>query len=365
MEQERFDQLADRFEEARDSNGDPLRMHALLVGQGERQFVHRFGGRTGPSDIRSLSKTVLTLIAGTLAARDPSFGLETAVWELLEPAVERSWVAGATRAYSGVFPGGAFSNAAPPSGSTLSDGALTAQREPAWRDPKNQERWKQVRVKHLISHTTGFDQVLMMRGDIKDLDPASLLSYVAGSPLKHEPGQHYLYSNAGFYLLSAFLELYLSSHGQGSLEDFAREAFFEPLGIDDWSWEKYGDYLAGATRLWLNPEDVGKIGHLLLAEGRIGGDTGRQLVPREWVQYMRTPTALTPGVETMKNDRFRRHAYGSGLWVGAKEGIFFGHGTGGQTLLVLPQCNAVVVTLADQGDVKSLEEVVEQVAQAL
>ncbi len=270
-----------------------------------------------------------------------------------------------------------------------------------WRDPENLERWKRVRVKHLISHTTGFDQVLMMRGDIKDMDPASYLSYVAASPLKHEPGSHYLYSNAGFYLLSAFLELYLESRGLGSLEDYSRDAFFTPLGIKDWSWEKYGDYLAGATRLWLNPEDLGKIGRLLLAGGRIehdidgdiegdtdcdiegdvdgdtacdieagieidiGGGNARQLVPRAWVEHMRTPTTLTPAVETVTNDRFRRHAYGAGMWVGAKEDIFFGHGTGGQTLLVLPRVGAVVVTLADQGDVRALEEVVEEVAQAL
>ena len=358
MDDERFARLVARFEAAPGAGGKPLQMHSLLVDQGEDQWVHRFSGHAGPSDIRSLSKTVLTLIAGTLAANDPDFGLETPVWDLIEPAVLRAGDGSKADDSSG-----------PAAGNNLEAG-------------QNLERWKKVRVKHLLNHTTGFDRVLMMRGDIKDLDPSRHLDYVVSAPLVYEPGEHYLYSNAGFYLLSAALEHYLASQAsvagrpgqdmgaarESALERYARHAFFEPLGIEDWDWEKYGDYLAGATRLWMNPEDVAKVGKLLLGEGKTptgAPAAGTQLVEKSWIDHMRTPSKLTPWVERAENERFRRHAYGAGLWLGAEEDIFFGNGTAGQTLLVVPSSNAVVVTLANEGDVAPLERLVEEVVQSL
>ncbi|WP_394262503.1 hypothetical protein [Trueperella sp.] len=57
---------------------------------------------------------------------------------------------------------------------------------------------------------------------------------------------------------------------------------------------------------------------------------------------------------------FRRWAYGSSLWLSNKNGIFFGHGTDGQSLAIVPDRDAVVVTTAHQVDVTRLEELVDK-----
>lgn len=310
IDQAQFDRFVEAFEEARDSHGNPLAMHHLLVRQGETEFSHRFGGRTEPSDIRSISKTVMSLLAGIVADSHPGFDMEMPVWPILDRVT------------------------------TLDNHA-------------NLPALEKLTVRHLLTHTIGFDQVLMMRGDLAGLDPMHYVDHVVNTPIRHEPGTHYLYSNAGFYLLSVLLQEYLGE----DLYAFAHRELFSPLGIEQPKWERYGTYLAGATRLWLQPEELRQIGLVLLDDG--GG-----LVSANWIHQLLRLSTLTPEVDTPTNPYFRRHAYAHGLWLGERDDIHFGHGTDGQTLAIVPACRAVVVTTAHQSDVTRLEEIVDQVTQA-
>lgn len=348
LDEETFKKICEEFAAAKDSAGEPLNMHYLAVESGGWQetasdpsdlgshYLERaFGGKTGPSDVRSLSKTVLALIAGAVAARHDSFSEDTRVWEYLTGEAAASSVSEAAEGLS----------------------------------PSQVERWKNVKVKHLLSHTTGFDEVLLMRGDIEGRDLHQLVADVISTPLIHAPGDRYLYSNAGSYLLSVMLDTFLRTIGEIGLEEWADQNFFQPLGISDWHWEKYGDYLAGATRLWLKPRDLIQIGRMMLTSTDRSEPEAHKVwdwpVPRSWIEMLKTQTALTPQVDTPTNPAFRRYAYARGLWLGAKDGIFFGHGTGGQTLAMIPKKDAIVVTLADQDDVTRLEELVEKTIAAV
>ena len=82
-----------------------------------------------------------------------------------------------------------------------------------------------------------------MRDDITHLDPFEYLNYVVNTPIIYEPGEYYLYSNAGFYLLGVVLQAFL----QEDLLTFIKREVFDPLGVKDFKWEKYGNYIAGAT----------------------------------------------------------------------------------------------------------------------
>lgn len=88
MDQQQFDALVELFENAVASDGEKLNMHYLLVKQGAAEYCHAFNGRTEPSDIRSLSKTVMALIFGTVVESRDDLSPETDVWPLLAPLCE-------------------------------------------------------------------------------------------------------------------------------------------------------------------------------------------------------------------------------------------------------------------------------------
>ena len=183
-------------------------------------YRHNFKEEETLSDIRSISKTVLALVAGIVYDEKITYQGQAFNKDFLICPVIKNLV-----------------------------------------NVKNEHNYKtlnKVTIDHLLSHTIGFDQVLMMRNDIKHMHPDDYLNYIVNTPIMHHPGEQYLYSNAGYYLLSVVLQELLNQ----DLLNYIYEKLFKPLGIIDYQWEYYGDYLAGATRLWLYPEDLAKIGKL-------------------------------------------------------------------------------------------------------
>ncbi len=90
-----------------------------------------------------------------------------------------------------------------------------------------------ITVRHLMQHTSGLRDYLGLfwLGGVhtKDVttDQDALDAIVRQKALNFEPGDEYLYSNSGFFLLS---EIVKRVSGK-TLADFARERIFEPLGM--------------------------------------------------------------------------------------------------------------------------------------
>lgn len=314
MNQEKFDEIVKRFKETKDNKGNNLNMHYLLIKDDENCFVHRFNNRTEKSDIRSISKTVMTLLVGIVnrlskEGKYPKFDDETYIYPIIKD----------------IF--------------NLTNG-------------ENIKYIEKLQVKHLMTHTMGYDKILMMRDDIKDMDPDDYVDFIMNSPIVYEPGEYYLYSNAGFYMLSVVLQEFL---GEDLLE-FADRELFRPLDIEDYQWERYGKYLAGATRLWLFPEDLLKIGELMMNNGV---HNEKIIVPKEWLDKMLKIYYYTPDVDT-PGSTFRRYGYGYGTWL-PKEDFYFGHGTDGQILTVLPKQKCIIITQAYQHDIKPIEQIVDSI----
>lgn len=318
MDKQTFDKIVQQFQNEKDVLGQSLNMHYLLIKQKNSCYQYSFKKDESPSDIRSISKTVMTLVFG-LVMRQAEMGK-------LPPIDEETFV----------YP---FLNDAIP---------IT--------NKNNIDMLKKVQVKHLLTHTVGYNDVLLMRDDIKDMDPYEYATYIVNYPIVHEAGTYYLYSNAGFYLLSILLQHFL----QEDLLKFIEREFFNPLGILDFTWEKYGNYIAGATRLWLLPEDLLSIGQLLLNDGIVNGNT---LISQQWIKKMRTISHITPELDT-PGATFRRYAYGYGIWL-TKDRIYFGHGTDGQILVVLPEKDTILITLAEQADIRPIEEILNRVIEHL
>lgn len=315
MNEKTFLEIVKKFVLAKDRNQQTLNMHSLLIKRDDEVYLHYFNEQKKMSDIRSISKTVLTLVTGMVIkqaqeGKYPSFHEHTYIY----PFIKDKFVV---------------------------------------KNRRNIPFLKQIQVKHLLNHTIGYDQVLLMRQNIMDMDPYTYVDILINEPIQYRPGEHYLYSNAGFYLLSVVLQEFL----QEDLLTFIRRELFSPLQMKHYKWEKYGNYLAGATRLWLYPEDLLKIGELLLKQGTFNG---QQFIPEKWIEKMTTPTIYPTNVDTP--DRlFRRFAYGYGIWLAKEKGIYFGHGTDGQTLVIIPDQNMIIITLAEQKDMEPIEKIINKI----
>lgn len=317
MNSQIFDTLVQVFQDRIDKRQKPLKLHDLLIHQDGQTYQYNFLNAESKSDIRSISKTVMTLLVGRVhrlskEGRYPTFDLDTYVYPIIKDVI-----------------------------------TVTCT--------ENLPYLKKVQLRHLLTHSVGYEDVLLMRGDLQTIPMDELVNFTVNAPIVHEPGTHYLYSNAGFYLLSVTLQEFL----QEPLEDFARREFFGPLGIQDWEWEYYGSYLAGATRLWLKPDALLKISQVIQNQGPLNGES---FIPESWIHDMSQPQFLTPQVDHPERV-FRRYAYGLGIWLAKENGIVFGHGTDGQMMVLVPQKKAILIVLADQPDLQPIEELIDWIIQ--
>lgn len=313
MDEKRFVKILEKIFKTKDQKGNPLNIHHFLYQKNGLRFSHNFSNKQY-CDIRSISKTILAIALGVVIKKSeegelPPINENTYIYPIIKDKI------------------------------TLTN-------------LDNLSKLKKIQIKHLLTHTIGYEDILLMREDIVSINPYTLLNYAINYPIVHEPGTYYLYSNAGFYLLSVVLEEFLKE----DLTNFLTRELFEPLSIYTFTWEKYGHYLAGATRLWLLPEDVAAFGELLLNGGQYNN---HQLITKEWIQKMISPQIYTKEMD-ISSRTFRRYSYGYGIWI-AKENLFFGHGTDGQILAVYPEEKTIIVTLSEQKDIKPIEDIVDQI----
>jgi CubicO group peptidase (beta-lactamase class C family) len=301
MDEGTFDRVVESLDEAR---SEGLRMRSLLVCGPEGRFVHDFApGRPPAVDVRSISKVVVALAVGVAIAdgvrlRGRSLSLDLPVWPYFPDHLHRQPVTG--RAHL-----------------------------------------RAVRLRHLLTSTIGHTEGFLFRADLQGRDRATLLDHVFARQLDHPPGTHFAYSNVGWYLISAMVTDELGV----SLRDWVGGLLLDRLGITGARWVTYGRYAAGGTGLALSAVDLERIGRLFLDGGR---HRGRPLVPRAWIEAMRSPAVRT-GRDDDLGATWRPTSYGYGLWI-CDSGVHYCDGTGGQFLIIVPRTGTVVVALAEAGD---------------
>lgn len=159
------------------------------------------------------------------------------------------------------------------------------------------------------------------------------LRFALSLPMRYDPGTHASYCSPEYHLLGSLV----AAAAHESELDFARRTLFGPLGIHTVVWASDAQ---GRTHGWgdshLLPEDAARFGYLYLHGGQW---EGRQVVPRDWVAASLVPP---PGGSGDKG--------GLGyLWHVARgpEGLEYGgEGRGGQSLIVWPDLDTIVVILA-------------------
>ncbi len=159
------------------------------------------------------------------------------------------------------------------------------------------------------------------------------VQYVLDRPMVREPGEAWAYNSGTSILLGGILE---EATGRDVLA-FAREYLFDPLGIEDVSWDRTTGYHYHTDGgLYLTPRDMARFGYLMLHGGTWDG---REIVAPDWVARS-TETHYQTG-------------YGKGYgyqWWTMEHGIFVATGHYEQRIFVVPEADMVVVFTGDIPD---------------
>ena len=209
------------------------------------------------------------------------------------------------------------------------------------------EQVKEWSIKTLLTHSTGYDKMLLNAKQVKALDQNNLLEAVFNTKLKYKANKHFTYSNVEPYLFSVFFQ---ENFGI-KLSDYINEKIFKPLGIKEYKWNDLGKYSHGASGLYMSYKDFHKIGKLLMDQGRY---KNKQIVPQDWVKQMSTKHINTPFLH-----RFRLvlPKYGAGyhIWI-SKKGVVYRDGSGGQYIICDHNHDRLITIMSTQKDMSLVKK---------
>jgi CubicO group peptidase (beta-lactamase class C family) len=207
---------------------------------------------------------------------------------------------------------------------------------PEYADLRTVEK-DRIRVRDLLTMTSGLrwpqkPYLAMSRQMEAAADPSR---FVLEQPMVAGPGLTWHYNNGSAEVAGAVVK---KATGK-SLDQFAKEVLFDPLGIDDWEWGTMANGDPGASwGLRLRLRDLAKIGQLVLDRGRW---REQRILPETWISIMTAPHIVRP-----------RTTYGFLWWldrerVNSKDvDIISGYGWGGQSISVVPSLGLVVAVNA-------------------
>ena len=191
-----------------------------------------------------------------------------------------------------------------------------------------------VTIEHLLTMSSGIKRTpsdgrwLWVDRDVAE--------YILDQPLVREPGQQFVYSNGSAALVGVIME---NATGM-TVDSFAEEFLFRPLGITDYIWTAYPDGTVETEGgLALRPRDLARIGQAFLQDGRWNGE---KVIPADWVVEA-TKQRMT------YNTSLGQRGYGY-FWMerqltynDTSISSFFHFGDGGQLLMVFPELDMVIV----------------------
>lgn len=193
--------------------------------------------------------------------------------------------------------------------------------------PVSRRLMKDLTVHHLLSMQTGnaFNEAASMT------EPNWIKGFFSSPGL--ELNRKFQYNSLNTYLLAALVTR-LSGM---SLSDFLTQRLFAPMGIADFYWETSPEGIEkGGWGLYLSPEDLGKLGQLVMDGGLW---QGKQLISQEFLTKATTPHAQTPHT-------YGEFNYGWQIWVGRTENTFLFNGMFGQNVLGFRDSGILLVSHA-------------------
>jgi CubicO group peptidase (beta-lactamase class C family) len=186
---------------------------------------------------------------------------------------------------------------------------------------------RELTLRHALTMETGLAPYSDRDTGAFMYSEGSSVEKILHQPLVSEPGTTFYYTDDSPQLVSAAIQ---SVSGR-TLEAFAAERLFAPLGIAGWRWERHGDGVTfGAIGLWLRPRDMARIGQMVLQKGTWHS---RRVVSESW---------LEESMQVQTNGD-----YGYYWWIYDEGRVYGAKGAGGQMIFVVPELDMVVVLTCD------------------
>ena len=285
------------------------RLRSLLVSiDGELVEEHYFNGATRqrPANLKSASKTVLSILVGILIDQELLTGVGQSIVDFFSADLE---------------------------------------------DASAQKR--SITIGDLLSMRSGL-QTTSNRNYGRWVQSSNWVRHILSRPMVDVPGGRMVYSTGSTHLLSAIIT---GVSGMTTL-DFGRRYLAEPLGISlpEWPQDPQGVYFGGNDML-LTPRAMVAVGELYRLGGVVGGT---RLVSAEWIRESWIPRTVS---------RYSRRQYGYGWWMRLLNGYptYYAWGYGGQYIYVIPELKSVIVVTSspNPGDGRrqhrrDLDEIIER-----
>jgi CubicO group peptidase (beta-lactamase class C family) len=225
---------------------------------------------------------------------------------------------------------------------SVDDTVLSYFPEDAPAEPS--DNLKALRVRDLLSMSTGHhaDAIAGFPYTSSELTQTFL-----GLPVAHKPGTHFVYNTPASYMLSAIVQKVSGT----TLLDYLGPRLFEPLGIQDPTWDASADGVSmGGYGLSVRTEDIARFGQLYLQKGQW---QGQQLLPAEWVEAA-TARQVSNGSSPVSD---WEQGYGYQFWR-CRHNLYRGDGAFGQYCIVMPEHDAVIAITSGLGDMQAVLDLV-------
>jgi len=204
---------------------------------------------------------------------------------------------------------------------------------------------KKVKIQHLLDMSSGLDadsDDWKSPGNAgKWMGKDEWVSYLLGIPLVNTPGEMWVYADINSALIGAIIE---ETSGM-SLNDFAKEKVFNPLGIHKYYWyTNPSNQTVASGTLFLSTLDFAKLGVLVANEGK-WGDT--QIIPADYIEKLKARKAFDLSDYWWLYDTYGMLWYkNQEIFNGKRIDFLWASGNGGNHLVIVPEEELVIALTA-------------------
>lgn len=200
---------------------------------------------------------------------------------------------------------------------------------------------KEIKIKHLLDMSSGLD------ADSDDwktpgnagqwMGKDDWISYILSIRSKREPGKEWIYADINSALIGAIIE----ETSEMSLNDFAKEKVFGPLGIQKYYWyTNPSNQTVASGTLFLSTLDFAKLGVLVANEGKWGQ---KQIIPEDYIEKLISTKSFDLSKYWSLFDKYGMLWYKNQETINGKQiDYLWASGNGGNHLIIVPEQELVI-----------------------